>query len=205
MTQIVAALRFVLAEFGPLIVFWTLASLFDVRTAIAGSLAAILLDSGFRLYRRQPFTRLYLVISALTLAFGAVDLCVATPFLLVYEAPISNALVGLAFLAGAFGEKPMVQELAEKRPGADIPQTEEVRRFFSLFTLIWATYFFLKALGYLYLAATLPLKEALALRSALGSLSLALMIALSVTQGRRMFHLFRRLGWLGVRTAEARG
>jgi len=200
MTRLTAALRFAGAEFGPLIVFYALLWRFSVKIAIAGTLAAILLDSGLRLYRRQPFTRIYLIVSALTLGFGVVDLCVATPFLLVYEAPITNVLTGFAFLAGAFGEKPMLQELAERRPGAAIPQTEEVRRFFRLFTLIWAAYFFLKAAGYLYLAATLPLKEAIALRSVLGSLSLALMMMLSITQGRRLFLLARRFGWL----AEAR-
>lgn len=200
MTRLTAALRFAGAEFAPLIVFYALLWRFGVKIAIAGTLVAILADSALRLYRRQPFTRIYLIVSALTLGFGAVDLCVATPFLLVYEAPITNVLTGFAFVAGAFGEKPMLQELAERRPGAVIPQTEEVRRFFTLFTLIWAAYFFLKAAGYLYLAATLPLAEAIALRSVLGSLSLALMTALSVTQGRRLFLLARRLGWL----AEAR-
>jgi intracellular septation protein A len=196
MTRIVAALRFAVAEFGPLIVFYALASLFSVKIAIAGTLVAILVDSALRFYRRQPFTRLYLVVSALTLGFGAVDLYARTPFLLVYEAPITNVLTGLAFVVGAFGDKPMLQELAEQRPGASIPQTEEARRFFRLFTLIWAAYFFLKAAGYVYLAATMPMKEAIALRSVLGSLSLAIMTALSVSQGRRLFLLMRRLGWL---------
>jgi intracellular septation protein A len=196
MTRILSTLRFAVAEFAPLIVFYALAWRFSVKIAIAGSLAAILVDSALRLYRHQPFTRIYLIVSALTLAFGTVDLYVATPFLLVYEAPITNVLTGLAFVVGAFGDKPMLQELAERRPGADFPQTDEVRRFFRLFTLIWAAYFFLKAAGYLYLAATLPLKEAIALRSVLGSLSLALMTALSVSQGRRLFALMRRLGWL---------
>jgi intracellular septation protein A len=203
MSKLAAALRFLVSEFGPLIAFWTLALTLNVKIAIAGSLLTILVESGAKLYRRQPFTRLYLIVAALTMAFGAVDLYVATPFLLVYEAPITNALTGAAFVAGAFGEKPLLQELAEQRPGAAIPQTAEVRRFFRLFTLLWAAYFFLKAGGYLWLAATLPLKEALALRSVLGSLSLGLMIALSVTQGRRLFFLCRRLGWLGVSDVAA--
>lgn len=195
--RILGALRFVVAEFGPLLVFWALAFAFGVKIAIAGSLAVILVDGGLRIYRGRKFTRLYVVVSALTVGFGAVDLCVAAPFLIVYEAPITNVLTSAAFLFGAFGEKPMLQEIAEQRPGADVLQTDEVRRFFRLFTLIWAAYFFLKAAAYLWIAATLPLTEALALRSTLGSISLGAMIALSVTQGRRLFFLFRRLGWLG--------
>ena len=191
-------LRFVLAEFGPLIVFWALALGVGIKAAIAGSLAVIVVDAVWRLSRRKPFTRLYLLVSTLTLAFGAVDLCVATPFLIVYEAPITNALTGAAFVAGAFGEKPMLLEVAQARSAEAIPATGETRRFFRLFTLFWAGYFFLKAAAYLWIAATLPLTQALALRSILGGISLALMIALSVTQGRRLFWLCRRLGWLGA-------
>jgi intracellular septation protein A len=198
--KLIGALRVVLGEFGPLVAFWGLTLTFGVKAAIAGALAVILVDGAWRLWRGRPFTRVYLIVSALTLGFGAVDLYVATPFLLVYEAPITNVLTGAAFVTGAFGEKPMLQELAEQRPGNVIPPTPEVKRFFRLFTLIWAAYFFLKAIAYLWIAATLPLTQALALRSLAGSISLLAMIALSTTQGRRLFFLFRWLGWLGPRS-----
>src|SRR3954470_10113047 len=110
-------LRFALAEFGPLIVFWALALGVGIKAAIAGSLAAIVADAAWRLVRGRPFTRLYVLISVLTLAFGAVDLAVATPFLLVYEAPITNVMTGIAFVVGAFGAKPMLLEVAQARPG----------------------------------------------------------------------------------------
>jgi intracellular septation protein A len=206
---VLALLRFAVAEFGPLLAFWALSLTFGIKTAIAGSLAAILADGAWRLWRGRPFTRLYLVVSALTLGFGAVDLCLRTPFLtrflLVFEAPITNALTGAAFVAGAYGAKPMLMEMAEARPDVDVPDTAETRRFFRLFTLIWAGYFFLKAGVYLWLAATLPLMQALALRSLLGGISLAAMTALSVTQGRRLFRLCRRLGWLGPQREAAAG
>jgi intracellular septation protein A len=201
--KLIAALRVVLGEFGPLVAFWGLTLAYGVKAAIAGALVVILVDGAWRLWRGKPFTRVYLIVSALTLGFGAVDLYVATPFLIVYEAPITNVLTGAAFAIGAFGEKPMLQELAEQRPGNIIPPTPEVKRFFRLFTLIWAAYFFLKAIAYLWIAATLPLTQALALRSLGGSISLVAMIALSTTQGRRLFFLFRWLGWLGPRSETA--
>ena len=67
--------------------------------------------------------------------------------MLKYEAAISNAATGLAFVAGALGEKPIIQEVAEQR-GDSFVATEEVRAFFRLFTLVWAAYFFLKAALY---------------------------------------------------------
>jgi intracellular septation protein A len=190
--------RYIAAEFGPLIVFLTLSAAFGVKTAIAGAVAATLIDAGWRWRRRTPFTRLYLIVTALTLGFGAVDLWATTPFLIVYEAPITNLLTGAAFGVGAFGQKPLLFEIAQSRTPERIPQTLETRRFFRLFTLIWAAYFFLKAAGYLWLAATLPLAEAIALRSALGGVSLALMSVASMTQGRRLFFLCRRWGLLGA-------
>src|SRR5271165_3813754 len=66
----------------------------------------------------------------------------------------------------------------------------------SAFTLVWAGYFFVKAAFYVWIVWTLPMLEAMALRSALGSISLGLMILVSATQGRRLFFLYRRLGLL---------
>ena len=194
-------LRFVAAEFGPLIVFLALNAAFGVKIAIAGAVVVTLLDALWRWRSGRPFTRLYLVVTALTLGFGAVDLSVATPFLIVYEAPITNALTGLAFVVGAFGEKPMLMEVAQARSAEAFPDTRETRRFFRLFTLLWAAYFVLKAAGYVWLAATLPLAQAMLLRSVLGGLSLAVMSVLSMTQGRRLFFLCRRWGLLGATEA----
>ncbi len=197
-SKLFGLLRYPLAEFGPLIAFWVLAAAFGVKPAIAGSIATIVVDAAWRWRQGRVVTRLYLLVSALTLTFGAVDLYVATPFMLKYEAPITNVATGIAFVVGAFGDKPILQEVAEQRPNVSFPMTGEVRKFFRLLTLVWAAYFFLKAAAYVWVAATLPLMEALALRSAAGSLSLGLMTALSVTQGRRLFLLSRRRGWLGA-------
>jgi len=196
MSKLPGLARLALAEFAPLVVFWALAATLGTKAAIAGSIVAFLADAAWRLWKNLPFTRLYMLVSALTLGFGSFDLCVATPFLLKFEAPITNLVTAAAFVFGAFGKRPILQEVAEQRTGA-LPATPEVARFFRLFTLIWAGYFAVKALAYLGIAAVMPLTEAMALRSLVGSISLGLMIALSVTQGRRLFFLFRRFGWLG--------
>jgi intracellular septation protein A len=203
LSRLIAAARFALAEFGPLIVFWTLAATLGVKPAILGSILFIVADAAWRRLKRLAFTRLYLLISGLTLVFGLVDLASTSPFMLKYEAVITNAATGLAFVAGAMGEKPIIQEVAEQR-GETFVATEEVRGFFRLFTLVWAGYFFLKAAVYFWLAWTLPMLEAMALRSVGGGVSLGLMIVISATQGRRLFFLCRRLGLLPKRDAPAR-
>jgi intracellular septation protein A len=195
MSRLLAVVRFALAEFGPLIVFWTLASTLGVKPAILGSILFIVADAAWRWRKGLTFTRLYLLVSGLTLVFGLIDLASTSPFMLKYEAVITNAVTGVAFVAGALGEKPIIQEVAEQR-GESFVATNEVRAFFRLFTLVWAAYFFLKTAFYLWAVWTLPMLEAMALRSVAGSVSLGLMIAVSTTQGRRLFFLCRRLGLL---------
>jgi intracellular septation protein A len=191
-------LRFALSEFGPLIVFLALASTLGVKAAIAGSVAFIVVDAVRRLRWRVPVTRLYVFSSVLTVMFGAIDLIAVTPFMLKYESVITNVATGIAFVIGARGAKPMLQELAEKQRNTTFPEGADVRRFFQLFTLLWVVYFFAKAAFYYWLGLIIPLTEAIALRSMIGSVSLGLMILLSATQGRRLFDLCRRLGLLPV-------
>jgi intracellular septation protein A len=195
MSKLMAVARFAAAEFGPLIVFWTLVATLGVKPAILGSIMFIAGDALWRWRKRLKFTRLYVLVSALTLIFGLVDLVSTSPFMLKYEAAVSNAATGIAFVIGALGQKPIIQEAAEQR-GHSFAVTEEIRAFFRLFTLLWAVYFFLKAALFVWMAWTMPMLEAMALRSVIGGVSLGLMIAISVTQGRRLFFLCRRLGLL---------
>jgi intracellular septation protein A len=197
-SRLAPLLGFALSEFGPLIVFMAIAFAFGAKAAIAGSVAFIAVDAVRRLRWRIPVTRLYVFSSVLTVMFGAIDLVAVTPFMLKYEAVITNVATGLAFVIGARGAKPMLQELAEKQKNATFPEGADVKRFFQIFTLLWALYFFVKAAFYYYLGLVLPLTEAIALRSIIGSASLGLMILLSVTQGRRLFDLCRRLGLLPI-------
>ena len=196
LNKAVALARFAAREFGPLIVFLVVSAWFGVKLAIALTVLTVVFDSAWRWRRGESFTRLYLLVSGLTLVFGAVDLYAASPFMLKYEAVITNFATGIAFAIGAFGKKPMLQEMAEQRAVSPIPLTSEVRRFFQLFTLLWAVYFFAKAALYAWLGWIMPLTEAIALRSLIGSASLALLSAISITQGRRLFFLCRRLGLL---------
>ena len=202
MARIASTLCFLASELGPLIAFWALMATIGVKAAIAGSLVVIIADAIWRHMRGAPFTRLYLLSSGLTLIFGLVDLMSAQPFMLKYESVVTNIATGVFFAVGAYGEKPLIQEAAEQRQGEPFPDSAEIRRFFELFTLFWAAYFFLKATLYLWAAWTMPLTQAMALRTLVGTASAGLMILVSTTQGRRMFFLCRRLGMLPSPTAQ---
>ena len=196
MNRVSAAASFVLTEFGPLVGFWLLLGTLGLKPAIVGSIAIILVDALWRIGRGESFTRLYVLISGLTLAFGVIDLSLADPFLVRFESVANNLATGIVFFVGAFGRKPLIQELAERRQATPLPERADVRRFFQLFTLVWAAYFFVKAAFYFWIALIFPLAQAMAIRSIIGGISLGLMILVSVTQGRRLFDLCRRWGLL---------
>jgi len=196
--RIAATMRFVVGEFGPLIAFGLLSYAFGVRTALAGAVVAVIAGCSWRLWRRIAFTRIYTLASGLTVVFGLIDLFSADPFMLKYEAVITNAATGIAFVAGARGTKPMIQEFAEQRQGQPFPERADVRRFFELFTLAWAGYFFVKAACYLWIGLVMPLAEAAAVRALAGGISLAVMLVVSITQGPRLFNLCHRLRLLPV-------
>jgi intracellular septation protein A len=188
-----AVARFALTEFGPIIGFGLLAAIWGVKVAIAGSIAIILVDTAWRRIKRVPLTRTYVLFSGLTLVFGLVDLVAVEPMLLKFESVLTNLVTAATFALGARGRTPLLQQFAEQRAGAPLPARADVRRFFQLFTLAWAAYFVLKALFYLWVALSFPLAQAVAIRSVVGSLSFALLLAVSVTQGRRLFDLCQRL------------
>ena len=201
MARLVAVLSFVLTEFGPLVAFWAAYLVFGLKPAIATAVLWVACDVLRRRLRRLKFTRVYVLSAALVTVFGAIDLLSTSPFMLKYEAVISNLATAAFFAFGAHGRPPLLQELAEQRRGP-FPDRPDVARFFLLFTYLWAVYFLVKAAFYFAVGELYPMATAMAVRSAVGSLSLGVMVVLSFTQGRRLFELCRALGLLPI-PAEA--
>ena len=202
MARFVAFLRYIVAEFGPLVIFWGLTTTVSLKAGIGGSILFILAGVAWRLWKGQCFTRLYILIAVLTVIFGSIDLLSVEPSMIIYESVLTNVITGVAFIVGAFGKKPMLQEMAEQRASIPFPDRADMRRFFQIFTLIWAAYFFIKAGCYFWMARVMPLTEAMTLRTLVGGTSLGLMIALSITQGKRLFKLCRKLGLLPLADSD---
>lgn len=196
-------LRYVVLEFGALIVFWIGLYSFGIKPAIGATVVFVVLDALYHWRQRIPVTRVYVLSSTLAIVFGAIDLYAANPFMIKYEAVVTNTAVGLFFVAGARGEKSLIQEVAEKRQRSEpFPDRADVRYFFRLLTLLWAGYFFVRAAIYLWLGLILPLERALALRTVIGGVSLAVMIGGTTLMGRRLFFFCRWLGLLPTVAAE---
>lgn len=190
--RLFGVIGWIIKGFGPLIAFWGLDLTLGLKAAIAGSVLFILVDFLWRWRRRLAFSRIYILTSALTVGFGAIDLAAATPFMLKYESVITNIVIGLICVAGARGSRPIVLEVMEQQHGQPFPNQPNIIRFYQIFTLIWAGYFFIKAGLYFILGQMMPMVQAMAVRSIFGTASMLVMMAFSILGGRRLFLFLRR-------------
>lgn len=188
-------LRSGLLEFGPLLIFWVLLWTVELKIAIGVGVACMLLDAAYRRWRGLPISKLYLLSGGLTVLFGCIDLLVQTPFLLKYEDVITSLVIAVVFAWGARGEKSMIQGLVEQQQGDAFEDGPDMRRFFKLFTWIWAGYFLLKAGVYAWLGEIMPIEEALTLRPVVGMVSLGAMVLLSL-KAQYLFDFAAKIGWL---------
>ena len=193
-TRLAKILAMILREFGGLVLFLVVNACVGLKPAIGVTLAFVFIDGLRHAIQHKPVGKLWLLSNGLALVFGTIDLHAANPFMLRYEASISNLVTGIAFAIGAFGAKPMIQQIAEDRQGhAFPPDRPDLRAFFRAFTLVWAGYFLIKAGVYLWLAQTLSFNQAIELRSLIGSGSFVLMLAVS-SRGRAIRDFCVRCG-----------
>jgi intracellular septation protein A len=195
MQRFLPALRSGLLEFGPLLTFWVLLWTVDLKIAIGVGVACMLVDAAYRRWRKLPITKLYLLSAGLTLLFGCIDLFAQTPFMLKHEDVITSVVIAVAFAWGARGEKSMIQGIVEQQQGDAFEDGPDIRRFFKLFTMLWAGYFLLKAGVYLWLGEILPIDQALTVRPMVGMVSLGAMILLSM-KAQLLFDLAVEAGLL---------
>jgi len=197
MARLLSVLRFIIDQLGTLAVFYLLLYTLGLKAAIAGSVVFVVVDAIRRHWLGIGFPKLFILTSVLTFVFGGIDLMSEVPFMIKYEAVITSLIVGASFAWTLFGERPMLQELAEQRTGETFPDRADTRAFFRMLTVAWVAYFVARALAYLWIGEALPIDRALEIRPFIGTPSLLLMIAISM-QGRHLFALCKRLGLLPV-------
>jgi intracellular septation protein A len=184
-----------LRDFGGLIVFWIVMWRFGLKAAIAATILFVAVDGLRRLIQRERPPKLYVFTTALALIFGLIDLKARTPFMIRYEGAITNTLIGGLLAWDAFARKPMIQEFAEQSIGAPFPADRTgIRHYFRTWTLVWAGYGLLIAGFFLWTALSLPLSQALAVRALVGTSTSLGLLFVSMTFGRPIFELCRRLG-----------
>ncbi len=193
-----SSLTFAFANFGPLIVFYALNHFFGLRAAILSTLVFTAIDWAIRKAKKEKLGSFYIYSVVITVVFGCFDLYLNKSIFFKFEAALTNFLMAAVFGVSLFGEKTLIQRIAEetKHPsmpnGAVIPSTPEVALMLKIFTVAWTLYFALKAVLYVWLASIYSLERFLVIRTIIGNVSLGAMALLSVVCGKPLFKLISR-------------
>lgn len=179
--------------FGGLIIFYVALLLVGTRTAIAATLLYVVIDGGRRLGKREQLPPVYLPSALLGIGFGVIDLLAPTPFMLRWEPLIGNLLIAGFFAAGAHAEVPLTARFAAQSGKAIPLDRPEVMRFMRFWTYMWAAYFLVRGIMFVWIMHQWPLAEALVIRSLFGWITIGVMIGLSFL-GRRVMRFFQLFG-----------
>ena len=193
-----AVLKFMFVNFGPVVVFYSVNHFSGLQVALILSTVYSIAEIAFRLWRKEKITRLFKFSVAVTLVFGFIDLLAQQSFLFQYEASVTNVFTGIFFALSVFGEKSLLQEFYEQRKTAKIV-TPDLADFFRFLTCVWVVYFFAKAVVYFWAAQNMTLEQGLIFRTAIGSMSFYLMLALSIFGSRPIFRGMKGFGFFKER------
>lgn len=197
MKAVAGIILWILRDFGPLIVFYAANHFFGFVPAIILTMVWSVADVAIVKLKKQQVTAFLKFSIAVTMLFGIVDLYFKGPLFFRYEAAFSNVVTGVFFGLTLRGEKTIIQEFAERRAianGSKVPITPDTVYYFRLCSMVWTTYFFLKAGIYAWLGHRYSLEEALAIRLVAGNVTFYSLLFLSIFMAKPIIQLLRRLG-----------
>ena len=190
MQQIFRVIQFAISNFGPLIVFYFANHYYGLRTAIVASLIFSAFEIAYKLMQKTQFTGFFKFSVLITVIFGGLDLLIKTPVFFQYEAAITNVITGVYFGMTIFGTKSFIQEWVEKKNGETLTNQNSVLRC-KMLTIVWTTYFFVKAGIYFYVSSRYSIDDAIIIRSTFGSASFYGLLAISILFGKKILVFFQ--------------
>jgi len=123
-------------DLGSLGVFLIMRWIVGLKGAILATVLYVVIDLIRRIVIKEKITRIFWIISVTTISFGTVDLLVDDPFMLKFEAVLTNLITAFVFAATVSGT-PLALEIARTWQTAEIPDRDDTRRFFQIMTWIW--------------------------------------------------------------------
>jgi intracellular septation protein A len=171
------AIGFILLNFGAPIAFFIVFQWAGAKPAIALAVFATLLQALAHWILSLPISPFYVVASGFTVAFGTIDLLIASPRFFRLEPFAQNFLIGMVFLISLKTRISVLGWLASGLPVAFRPKIEpEMAGYLRKLTAVWGLYLLAKAFVFLYLAYHVNLGNLILLRSVIGGGSLGIMI-----------------------------
>lgn len=190
-----------IAPFAGSILFFAINAIAGLKPAIAATVALVIVELFWRWWRRRAPDHLFLVLAAISVTLGLIDLALSSPMLVLYEGVATNTIMAVLFAGGAIRQRPLVQDFAERAAGRSFADEPGIVRFFRAFTWAWAIYFAIRALFCFATAMILPLQSALAARAVFAGVTMIVMVAFSI-RGREVYFWCVRRGWLPSSSSE---
>ena len=197
MKLVVGLVLWILRDFGPLLAFYATNHFFGFVPAIIVSMALSVVNVTVVKLQNQKVTAFLKFSIAVSLLFGAVDLYFKGPFLFRYESVLTNIVTGIFFGLTLWGDKPIIQEFAERQAaakGTTVPIKPDTVYYFRLCSIVWTAYFFLKAAFYAWVSSVYDLEKALAIRMLVGNVTFYPLLGASIFLARPIIHLLQRAG-----------
>lgn len=187
------AIRWLLINFGVLILFKLTKHFWGLQWAIGVSMVYAVAEIAWLKTRKQAITPFMLFSLVVVLVFGALDLWLANEFFMKLESGIMNLIMAGVFGISLFREKSVVEELAEHQGRISKEKTPDKTFFFRLITSIWFLYYILRAVGFTWMNFVMPDGESFILKTLLGTASFYVLLAASIGLSGQLWNLLLKL------------
>lgn len=180
MTKLLELVRFAVANFGPILVFYISNHFFGLQIAVIASIIWIVGEIVFHIIKKIRLSPFFKFSAGITIVFGLIDLYLQRSLLFKYEASLSNAMVGVFFALSLLKEKPIIREFAEAQGRISSDLTPDSEYYFKFLTVVWTVFMFAKAAFYFWVAQKYSLEEGLAIRAGVGNISFYALLGISI-------------------------
>jgi intracellular septation protein A len=151
-----------------------------LRAALISIIACIFIEIIiFRIYKKK-ISNFFKFFAAITTIFGFIDLYLDQVELIKYEAVLTNFCFGIYFYISLFNGGSLIMEFAKSWKLIPEKIDLDLEKYLRLLTIIWAFYFFIRAIIYAFIAYNFSFEKFTFIRIVFGKITLVILVLISV-------------------------
>lgn len=188
--------KWILENFGAILLFQAALHFFGLRPAISLSLAYVVAELIYLKIQNRSVTSFMKFSYALVIVFSLADLYLQNSPFFAFEPVATNLAVAVYFGMSLLKEKTIIEELAEQQGRTSSDRNPDKTFFFQFLTSVWFGYYILKTIIYAWLALYTSLETSFIIRMIIGSISFYAMLTISIGFRRQIWWLLEILKWM---------
>ncbi len=182
-------LKWILENFGVVIVYQVMNHFFDFKIAIISTLIFAVIELIVLKLNKRPISIFMLFSFALVFVFGAFDLYLENQVFFKFESAIISLITAMYFGISLFKDKSIVEEFAEQQGRVTTEKTPDKTFFFKFITACWFVYFIGKSIIYAWIAQNNSTEANVIYRTVFGTASFYILLALSIAFSQQIWNL----------------